>query len=148
MHLPPGPNHHRTFREVSVADSLDTLFLPESRADLEALIEGLIVRLDAMDGCPDLEDGGDHEPWISAQETGPGGQGCWSYRATDDREWDDDAEPWLGSVERGPENSQIGWAMSGFDDLEDEVRSRTNPRRARNGTHSPALRLIDGELCK
>ena len=126
----------------------DTRNLPKNRADLEALIESLIARLDALDGCPDLEDGGDHEPWISAQETGPGGQGCWGYGATDDREWDDDGEPSLGSLERGPESSQVAWAFGSSDDFEEEVRRPHRPRRAGNGTHSPALRLIDGGRCK
>ncbi len=132
-----------------MAETLNTRNLPKTREELENMIEDLIARLDALDGCPDLEDGGDHEPWISAQETGPGGQGYWNCESPGDREWDAaDAEPWLGSVERGPEGSQMGWAFSGDDDREAEVRSRIAPRRARNGTHSPSLRLIDGGRCK
>jgi hypothetical protein len=127
----------------------NSISLPKSREELESMIEAALARLDELDGCPDLEDGDDHEPWISAQETGPGGQGSWGHGATDDREWDTaDAEPWLGSVERGPEGSQISWAFSGDDDREAEVRSRITPRRDRNGIHSPALRLIDGGRCK
>jgi hypothetical protein len=128
-----------------MAETLNTRNLPKTREELEVLIEDLIARLDALDGCPDLEDCGDHEPWVSAQETGPGGQGSWGYGATDDREWDTaDAEPWLGSVERAPEASQIGWAFSGDDDREEEVRRQIAPRRTRNGTQKPVLRVIDG----
>ena len=38
-----------------MADSLDTIPLPENRTDLEALIEAALARLDDMDGDPDLE---------------------------------------------------------------------------------------------
>ncbi len=123
----------------------NSISLPKNRADLEALIEAALTRLDELDGCPDFEDGGDHEPWISAQETGPGGQGYWNCESPGDREWDAaDAEPWLGSVERGPEGSQIGWAFSGDDDREEEMRSRIAPRRARNTPQKPVLRVIEG----
>lgn len=125
----------------------DTRILPKTREELENLIEDLVAHLDALDGCPDLEDGGDQEPWISAQETGPGGEGYWKCEWPGDREWDPaDAEPWLGSVERGPEGSQISWSLTGDDHREDEVRRPVAPHpRTRNGTHSLALHIIDGE---
>ncbi len=123
----------------------NSISLPKNREELESLVERLIARLDELDGDADLEDGSDSEPWISAQETGPGRQGYWNCESPGDREWDiADAEPWLGSVERGPERSQIGWAFSGDDDREAEVRSRITPRRCRNGTQKPVLRVIDG----
>lgn len=49
----------------------NSISLPGNRADLDALIETLIASLDALNDCPDLEDGGDCEPWLGSLERGP-----------------------------------------------------------------------------
>jgi hypothetical protein len=127
-----------------MATSPNSISLPENRADLEALIEDFIARRDELESCPDLEDGGDHEPWISAQGPGADGQGCWGHGARDDREWDTAvAKPSPWSVERGPGSSQAGWAVSRDDECEEEARCRIAPRGARDGTQSPGLRAIE-----
>lgn len=94
-----------------------------SRQAVEDLIELLIACLDDCDGCPDMEDGGDCEPWIGARELGSSSQASWSIGADDSREWDDyDYEPSLGSLERGPEASQTMLGVSGSLDLEGEAQ--------------------------
>ncbi len=103
-----------------------------SRRVVEDLIEALIGYLDALDGCPDLEDGGDAEPCIGSREIWTGDQSAWAHGQHDERERDPaDLEPSLGSLERGPEQSQVGWAFSGDDDREYEPvrRPRNLPRR-------------------
>jgi hypothetical protein len=52
-----------------------------SRHRLEAYIENLINMLDALDGDPDLEEGGDLEPYLAGADPGD-----------DDREHDDERE--------------------------------------------------------
>lgn len=39
---------------------------PDKRQMIETMIESLIALLDAADGDCDLEDNGDHEPWIDS----------------------------------------------------------------------------------
>lgn len=71
-----------------MADSLNTLVLPENRVDLENLIETAIERLDAMDGDEDDEDDGTAEPWLGCPERH---SGSWRGAGScdDDRECDD-----------------------------------------------------------
>lgn len=57
-----------------------------SRRAVEDLIEALIASLDALDGCPDLEDGGDAEPCIGSRELWTGDQSAWAFCGDDDRE--------------------------------------------------------------
>jgi len=51
----------------------------------ESLIDQAITILDAIDGDPDLEDGGDGEPSL-ASPAGGDSQICWSAGSDDDRE--------------------------------------------------------------
>jgi hypothetical protein len=51
----------------------------------EALIQQAIDILDQLDGCEDLEDGGDAEPSL-ASPVGGDNQLCWSAGSDDDRE--------------------------------------------------------------
>lgn len=89
-----------------------------TRRALEDLIEALIASLDAVDGCPDLEDAGDAEPSLGSRELWTGSQSAWADGQHDEREFDTaDLEPSLGSLERG-DASQVGWAFSGDDDRE------------------------------
>lgn len=76
-----------------MADSLNSISLPESRTDLEVLIEAAIARLDAMDPDPDLEDDGTDEPWLGAFEQRALNTGThWNCLVVEDREVDDDFE--------------------------------------------------------
>ena len=73
-----------------MADSLNTLFLPDTRPALEALIEAAIAHLDALDGDPELEDTGDGEPELGAPEARWGcWNGLWPIAFTADQEADD-----------------------------------------------------------
>ena len=89
-----------------MADSLNTLSLPENRPDLEALIEAAIARLDEIEPDPDLEPDDDGEPQLGAPEARAGSwNGLYPVAFTDDREADDsdledggDDEPALAST--------------------------------------------------
>ena len=60
------------------------------RQAVEDAIDRLIGLLDQLDGDPDLEDGGDDEPWLAAPE---GLSGQFYSGPADDREIDADFEP-------------------------------------------------------
>lgn len=114
-----------------------------SRQAVEDLIQALIGILDEIDGCPDLESGGDAEPWLGSREQWTEDQFAWGSGEHDDREWGaSDLEPNLGSIERGA-GSQTGWAMSGDDDREFE------PQRleGRFSTPNAAIPTISAADC-
>lgn len=84
------------------------------RHSLSKAIDSLIGLLDAMEPDPDLEDGGDGEPWLGWPEAYPGRGAAWGLHVTgeDDREAEDehdedggddepdeDDEPSLGRLE-------------------------------------------------
>lgn len=49
------------FREQEICVPLWLTIEPQTRARIEAAIDGLVALLDQIDGEPDLEDGGDLE---------------------------------------------------------------------------------------
>ena len=116
-----------------MTDTPDSTTVPESRTDLEALIEAAIARLDEIDPDPDLENGtdgepdNDGEPLLGAPEARTG---SWSglfleAYSDEDRELDcaddednGDAEPSLGSLDRIAD--QTAWAGGGRCDLEEQ----------------------------
>ncbi len=73
-----------------MADSLNTLSLPENRPALEALIEAAIARLDDIEPDPDLEPDEDGEPQLGAPEARTGTwNGLYPEAFTDTHEADD-----------------------------------------------------------
>lgn len=85
----------------------DTISLPENRADLEALIEAAIARLDGLDGDPDLE------PTVASPE--PAGTTCIEVGR-----WIAGCFERAGELHRVPQLSQVHWAQgSALDETED-----------------------------
>jgi hypothetical protein len=76
--------------------------LRQLRAEIEDTVHNVIGLLDRIDPDPDLEDGGDAEPWLGAPETFPSNGQCvgtlnhsgtqvgWARGCDDDREMGDD----------------------------------------------------------
>lgn len=71
---------------------------PDKRQMIETMIESLIALLDAADGDCDLEDNGDHEPWIdSTPMYGASGPVYdLEFDTSDDEFTGDEFEPVLG----------------------------------------------------
>lgn len=74
--------------------SFNTIALPETRLELEQLIEAAISRLDDFDGDPDLEPSlgapeARRADWWNNADT----QETWAGGSDDGRELDDDFEP-------------------------------------------------------
>lgn len=90
-------------RAFAGADANAFLFLTvnhRNRISIATTIERLIDMLDALDMDPDLEDGGDDEPWLGWPNAGLQAN---ADHVNDDRELDNaDDEPWLGVTEQHP----------------------------------------------
>ena len=92
---------------------------------LEGLADAIVAELDRIYGDPNLEDGSEAEPILSASETV--NQSHWNDGASDDREQDDEREPSLGSIGSNSNADladQRRWASGGTGDLEDEHDGR------------------------
>jgi len=90
----------------------DTISLPENRADLEALIEAAIARLDGLDGDPDLE------PSVASPE--PPGTPCVDVGRWMAGELERAGELLRGELHRVPQLSQAHWAQgTAWDEVEE-----------------------------
>jgi hypothetical protein len=84
---------------------------PALRRRIEATIEHLLSILDQFDGDENLEDGADHEPWLSSGAADH--KTAWRDDRGDDRELDTaddedggDMEPTLGAPEKHPRSEE------------------------------------------
>lgn len=83
---------------------------PVSREEIEGLIDRLIDVLDALDGDPDLEEGGDHEYDDEREEENEHGGDI----LDEPHDGGEDDEPFLGwdNPRVGPADTAEGWAAS------------------------------------